>query len=61
MKPLLIIGAGGFAVEVDELTRLLGYSDIAFLDDDLDRARCLPVVGSMDDIVTWDYWKEAGC
>ena len=40
MKPLLIIGAGGFAVEVEEMARLLGYSDIAFLDDDLDHARC---------------------
>ncbi len=30
MKPLLVIGAGSFAVEVEELARLLGYNDIAF-------------------------------
>lgn len=46
MKPLLIIGAGSFAAEVDELARLLGYNDIDFLDDHPDTARCLPVVGS---------------
>ena len=51
MKPLLIIGAGSFAAEVDELARLLGYNDIAFLDDHPDIARCLPVVGRMDDIL----------
>ncbi len=52
MKPLLIIGAGSFASEVEEMARLLGYSAIAFLDDHQDRARCSPVVGNMDDIVT---------
>ena len=52
MKPLLIIGAGSFASEVEEMARLLGYSAIAFLDDNPDRARCSPVVGNMDDIVT---------
>ena len=51
MRSLLIIGAGGFADEVEEMARLLGYSDIAFLDDNPDRARCSPVVGSLDDIV----------
>ena len=52
MKPLLIIGAGSFASEVEEMARLLGYSAIAFLDDHPDCARCSPVVGNMDDIVT---------
>lgn len=37
-KPLLINGAGGFAVEVEEMARLLGFSEIAFLDDNPDRA-----------------------
>lgn len=60
MKSLLIIGAGSFAAEVEELARLLGYNDIAFLDDNPDRARCSPVVGSMDDIVTMkDHYPEA--
>ena len=52
IKPLLIIGAGSFASEVEEMARLLGYSAIAFLDDHPDCARCSPVVGNMDDIVT---------
>lgn len=60
MKQLLIIGAGGFAVEVDELARWLGYCDLAFLDDNPDRARCSPLVGGMDDIVTMkDRYPES--
>jgi NDP-sugar pyrophosphorylase family protein len=60
MKSLLIIGAGSFASEVEEMARLIGYSDIAFLDDHPDRARCSPVVGGMDDIVTMkDRFPEA--
>ena len=51
MKSLLIIGAGSFAAEVEELARLLGYNEIAFLDDHPDTARCSPVVGRMDDIL----------
>ena len=45
MKSLLIIGAGSFSVEVDELARFLGYTDIAFLDDKSSLA-----IGSMQDI-----------
>ena len=37
-KSLLIIGAGSFSPEVDELARLIGYTDIAFLDDNPDKA-----------------------
>lgn len=60
MKPLLIIGAGSFASEVEEMARLIGYSDIAFLDDHPERARYSPVVGGMDDIVTMkDRYPEA--
>lgn len=45
MSSLLIIGAGSFSVEVEELARLLGYSDIAFLDDKSTKA-----IGTMQDI-----------
>lgn len=33
MKRLLIIGAGGFGHMIQEMAQLLGYEDIAFLDD----------------------------
>lgn len=33
MKKLLIIGAGSFSAEVEEMAKLVGYLDIAFLDD----------------------------
>ena len=45
MKSLLIVGAGSFSPEVDELARLLGYTDIAFLDDNPDKAMSFPVIG----------------
>ena len=45
MSSLLIIGAGSFSVEVDELARLLGYTDTAFLDDKSPIAR-----GTMQEI-----------
>lgn len=32
-EALLIIGAGSFSTEIEELARLIGYTDIAFLDD----------------------------
>lgn len=50
MNSLLVIGAGSFSTEIDELARLLGYTDIAFVDDNPDNARCNPVVGTMKDI-----------
>lgn len=50
MKSLLIIGAGSFSTEIDELAHLLGYTDIAFVDDNAITARCQPVVGTMVDI-----------
>ncbi len=46
MQKLLIIGAGSFSPEVEELARLLGYKDIAFLDDSPSTAYCSPVIGS---------------
>lgn len=52
MKSLLIIGAGSFSTEIDELVHLLGYTDIAFIDDNAATARCQPVVGVMADIPT---------
>ncbi len=45
MGSLLIIGAGSFSVEVEELARLIGYTDIVFLDDKAPIA-----IGTMDDI-----------
>ncbi len=45
MNTLLIIGAGTFSTEVDELARLEGYTDIAFLDD-----KATSAIGTMQDI-----------
>ena len=50
MGSLLIIGAGSFSPEVEELARLLGYEDIAFLDDNPDTAMSGPVIGKTADI-----------
>lgn len=50
MKSLLIIGAGSFSPEVDELARLLGDTDIAFLDDNPDKAMSKPVIGTCSQI-----------
>ena len=49
-KKLLIVGAGGFAPEAEEIARLNGYTRIAFLDDHPQQARCAPVIGCMEDI-----------
>ncbi len=45
LSSLLIIGAGSFSTEVDELARLVGYTDIAFLDD-----KSPVAIGTMQDI-----------
>lgn len=42
---LLIIGAGSFSTEVEELARLQGFGDIVFLDDKVTSA-----IGTMQDI-----------
>lgn len=52
---LLIIGAGSFSTEVEELARLCGYNDIAFLDDNPDKAKAYPVIGAMKDIEKYRY------
>ena len=49
-RSLLIIGAGSFSPEIDELARLCGYTDTAFLDDHPEEAYIRPVVGTMADI-----------
>lgn len=46
MKTLLIVGAGNFPPEVEELARLCGYDDFAFVDDN-PKARCQPVIGPL--------------
>lgn len=50
MKNLLIIGAGSFSPEVEELALIQGYTKIAFLDDNPADACSSPVIGSMGDI-----------
>ena len=50
MKSLLIVGAGSFSPEVEELAGILGYERIAFLDDDPGSAMSGPVIGSCQDI-----------
>lgn len=50
MQKLLIIGAGSFSPEVEELAGFLGYTDIAFLDDNTATAYCSPVIGTTADI-----------
>ncbi|MGN0743564.1 MAG: hypothetical protein ACI4L8_12995 [Candidatus Fimadaptatus sp.] len=47
---LLIVGGGSFATEVEELARLVGYDEIAFLDDDAAHAQARPVIGSMQEL-----------
>ncbi len=46
MKSLLIVGAGNFPPEVEELARLSGYDTFAFVDDNPE-ARCQPVIGPL--------------
>lgn len=53
MKSLLIIGAGSFSPEVEELASLLGYTDTAFLDDNSSTAYCSPVIGTTADIAAF--------
>ena len=50
MKSLLIIGAGSFSTEIEELARFQGYNEIAFVDDNCTNSRSHPVVGTMSDI-----------
>ncbi len=47
MNNLLIIGAGSFSTEVEEMARLLGYTNIVFLDD---QATGPSVIGKTSDI-----------
>jgi acetyltransferase-like isoleucine patch superfamily enzyme len=56
MKRLLIVGAGNFAPEVEELARINGYTDFAYVDDN-PQARCQPVIGPLTMLPTYkgDY------
>ena len=56
MKSLLIIGAGNFPPEVEELAHLCGYDHFAFVDDN-PAARCQPVIGPLKFLPTYkkDY------
>lgn len=53
MKPLLIIGAGSFSSEVEELSRFYGYTNFAFLDDKEPSA-----IGTMKDIGKVREWYD---
>ncbi len=53
MTSLLIIGAGSFSPEVEELAGLLGYTDFAFLDDNPSTVYCSPVIGTTADIASF--------
>ena len=48
-KSLLIIGAGKFSTEIEELARLCGYTGIAFVDD-RPSGWSSPVIGRMADL-----------
>ena len=47
---LLIIGAGAFSTETEEMARLLGYDNIVFLDDNPDKALAHPIIGTIGDL-----------
>lgn len=47
---LLIIGAGSFSTEIEELARLQGYDDITFVDDRPEKAVSYSVIGKMNEI-----------
>lgn len=47
---LLIVGAGSFSTEVEEMARLAGYEEFAYLDDRADCAVSHPVIGTLKDI-----------
>ena len=47
---ILIIGAGSFSPEIDELARLLGFTETAFLDDAPASAYSSPVIGTTEEI-----------
>lgn len=47
MNRLLIIGAGGHGKVAEDIARLNGYTDVYFLDDNLNSE--LPVIGSTND------------
>lgn len=53
MISLLIIGVGSFSPGVEELAGHLGYTDIAFLDDNPSAAYCSPVIGTTADIASF--------
>ena len=57
--PLLVVGAGSFSTEVEELARLLGYEDVAFLDDDPFAAYSRPVIGTTAEIEKWRAYYPA--
>ena len=51
MNQLIIIGASGHGKVIADIAKLNGYTDIAFLDDDMNKTECngYPVIGSVAD------------
>ena len=51
---LLIVGAGTFSTEVEELARINGFSAISFLDDNCNSCS-KPVIGTLQDVSLFRY------
>lgn len=56
MNRLIIIGASGHGKVVADIAKLVGYSDIVFLDDDSNIKECAgyPVIGNVSSLLTLD-------
>lgn len=50
---LVIIGAGGHGLVCADIAKLLGYIDINFLDDDIDKNFDYRIIGKIDDFVNY--------
>ena len=57
---LLIIGAGSFSTELEDMARLLGYDDIAFIDDNPEKAVLSRVIGGIKEVEKYrSYYNNA--
>ena len=50
MDVILVVGAGSFASEDEQILILSRYDSIAFIDDYPEKARCIPVVGKISEL-----------
>ena len=64
MNKLFIIGASGHGKVVADIAKLVGYTDIVFLDDNCDIKECngCPVIGDLSKLNTYqgDYFVAIG-